>query len=97
MKVPNKFTEMWPEYPVNAEGFPDITGVPLREWGHRVFTDYVEHFVGKEGWKEHGASSPAHVVDCLFACIQVALLGGAKDPVDADSKRTQMDKLLTYI
>jgi hypothetical protein len=96
MKVPNKFTQMFPEYPVNQDGHPDITGMPLREWSKRVFTDYVEYFIGPKGWQERGASSPAHVVDCMFACIQVALLGGASDPTDADSKRSEMDRMLVY-
>lgn len=97
MKVPNRFTEMWPEYPVGPDGCPIIDGAPLRVWGQRVFTDYVEYFVGKDGWKQYGASSPAHVVDCLFACIQVAMLGGAKGSADADAKRAEMDKILIYI
>lgn len=96
MNTPNKFTEMFPEYPVNEFGMPNINGMPLREWGKRVFTDYVEYHLGKEGWKTLGSSPPSNVVDSLFACIQVALLGSASGPEEAKAKRDEVDRLLIW-
>lgn len=66
----------------------------VREWSKEVFTDYVEHFVGEKGWEKLGASSPENVVDCMFAMIQVAILGYAKNEQEIKSKEEAIDRLL---
>lgn len=66
----------------------------VREWCKLIFTDYVQHFVGEKGWEATGACAPEHVVDCMFAQIQVALLGYAKDANEVKSKEEAIDRLL---
>jgi hypothetical protein len=72
----------------------DLTDQTIRDWTKEVLTKYVQHFVGEKGWEERGATSPAHVVDCIFSQLQVTLLGYAADMTEAQSKTEQIDRML---
>jgi hypothetical protein len=66
----------------------------VREWSKELLTDYVQHFVGERGWEKFGATSPEHVVDIIFAQIQVSLLGYANGVQEIKSKEEAIDRLL---
>ena len=66
----------------------------IREWGKELLVDYVKHFVGENGWEEHGAAHPDQIIDILFSQIQVTLLGYSKDTQESEAKREAIDRLL---
>ena len=72
----------------------DLTDQTIRDWSKKMLTDYVQHFVGEKGWQERGAAPPDSLIDCIFAQIQVTLLGYGNQIDEVQTKEAQIDRML---